>query len=256
MEVGLNLFSIKNLLSTEKDYFETLKKLKEMGYSFVQFSGAPLNPEMIKKGIEESGLPVVLTHVPLDRILNDTDKLIEEHFSFGCKNIGLGAINEEFVKEDSTWRKTVDKLNSTAEKIKNAGGKFFYHHHHYEFHKLDNGQTVFDYMVENAPNINFTVDTYWLQFAGQNPITFVDKINGRMECVHLKDYRIDRKQHDFCEFKPGYAPVGTGSLDFKGIIENYKKLGTKYFLVEQDDASTYDNPLEQVKISIDYLKNI
>ena len=105
MEIGLNLFSINNLLKTEDDYVNTLIKLKEMGYDAVQFSGVKYNVDMIKRGIKESGLPVVLTHVPIDRILDDTDALIEEHFSFGCKNIGLGAIPKDFISVDSEWRK-------------------------------------------------------------------------------------------------------------------------------------------------------
>lgn len=257
MEVGLNLYSIRDLIATEEGYIDTLKKLKEMGYSYVQFSGSGYDVDKIKRGIKESGLPVVLTHVPQTRILNETDKLIEEHLSFGCKNIGLGGFNQADKMTDDIWKKTIDATNIAAEKMAKAGCKFFCHHHHYEFVKMANGKTIFDYIIENAPYINFTLDTYWLQYAGQNPVTYADKVNGRLECVHLKDYRVNRNIVDNNpEFKPGFAPVGTGSLDMKAIIENYKKNGAKYFLVEQDDATTYPDPLEQVKISVDYLTKI
>ena len=88
MEVGLNLFSIRNLITNENDFLNNLKKVKEMGYSYVQYSGGPYDPEMIKRVTKEVEMPVCLTHVPLDRILNESDKLMQEHSIFSCKNIG------------------------------------------------------------------------------------------------------------------------------------------------------------------------
>ena len=256
MQAGLNLFSVCNLLQTEKEYCDTLIKLKEMGYSYVQFSGVKYDVELIKRGIKESGLPVVLTHVPIDLILNDTEKLVEDHLSFGCKNIGLGAIPNAFIAGDESWRKKVDELNKAAQKIKDLGCAFCYHHHQFEFFRMDNGQTVMDYMIESAPNLNFTLDSYWLQYAGVDPASFAKKVEGRIDCVHLKDYKVDRIDAASYDFKPNFAPVGQGNLDFKSIIKAWEKAGAKYMLVEQDNASKLENTLEQVKISIDYLKNI
>ena len=92
MQAGLNLYSIRNLISTEEDFLATAKRLREMGYSYLQFSGAPYDAEMIRRVSEASGLPVVLTHVPYDRIVGDTEALAREHLSFGCHRIGLGAL--------------------------------------------------------------------------------------------------------------------------------------------------------------------
>ena len=89
MKAGLNLFSIKKLLDNEENFLATALKLKEMGYSYMQFSGMPFDAEMIARVSSASELPVVLTHVPMDRIIGDTDKLMEEHAKFGCTNIGL-----------------------------------------------------------------------------------------------------------------------------------------------------------------------
>ena len=37
MKVGLNLFSVRNLIGTEEEYEKTTMKLKKMGYSYVQY---------------------------------------------------------------------------------------------------------------------------------------------------------------------------------------------------------------------------
>ena len=258
MEVGLNLYSVRSLIKTEEDFLKTTKKLKEMGYTFMQFSGAPFNAEMIKRVSEECNMPVVLTHVPFDRICNDTENLVKEHLLFGCKNIGIGSMPEKSWGEEEVTLDRIKKLNEAGAKIKALGSKLFYHNHHSEFIRLKNGQTVFEYMIENAPNINFTLDSYWVQVGGLDPATFAKKLKGRIECVHLKDYRITKKPRDDGEFlfEPKFAPVGDGNLDFKKIVKAFKKAGTKYFLVEQDDAIDYEDPLYQVERSVKYLKTI
>ena len=92
MKAGINLYSVHKLIKTEEGLLDTAQKLKEMGYISMQYSGAEFIPERLKRVSDATGLPFVLTHMPADRIVNDTDKLMEEHAVFGCTNIGLGSI--------------------------------------------------------------------------------------------------------------------------------------------------------------------
>ena len=255
MKFGLNLYSIRNLVGTPEGFRETCHKLKDMGYGSLQISGVPYDPELIKSVSEETGLPVVLTHVALDRILNDTDKLMEEHAYFGCKNIGLGSFPFAAMEDPEKMVEQVAQLNEAGKKMAKNGFKFFYHNHHYEFYK-NNGQTVYDYMIENAPYINFTLDTYWLQYAGVDILDYIKRMNGRIECIHLKDYQIIRKRvspEETGPVSPDYAPVGKGTLKWHEIIPAALASGTKNFIVEQDSAALYPDTLAEVKFSIDYL---
>ena len=253
MKAGLNLFSIKNLLDSEENFLKTAYKLKEMGYSYAQFSGMPFDADMIARVSAAAELPIVLTHVPIDRILNDTDALMEEHARFGCKNIGLGAMHSASVADKDEMHKTVEALDRAGEKMKKNGFSFFYHHHHFEFYKHD-GETVFDYILKNAENINFTLDSYWLQFGGVDICKTVDKLKGRIECVHMKDYMIDLKADgEKLKFEPKFAPVGDGTIDFASFVEHARNAGAKYFLVEQDNASILPDTLGQVERSIRYI---
>lgn len=255
MKAGLNLYSIGTLISTEEDFLATAEKLRDMGYSYLQYSGGEFVPERIKRVSEASGLPVRLTHVPLDRIIGDTDKLMEDHNVFGCTNIGLGSIRTDYVVDMDKLKANIEDLNRAAEKMKNNGFSFYLHHHHYEFYRHGN-QTVFDYILENAPYINFTLDTYWMQFGGADILSFLDKLDGRIGCVHLKDYKIDKPAdpNSNMSLVPRYAPVGEGLLNMKAIVDKTLKLGTQYYFVEQDDACTYPDPLDEVCRSIKYIK--
>ena len=255
MKAGLNLFSVRHALKTEEDFLKTALRLKEMGYDYLQFSGAPFDAPMIARVVEASGMPVYLTHVPMERILTDTDKLMEEHASFGCYNIGLGAMPSRVIADEALCKKTIADLNAAGERMAQKGFRFFYHHHNYEFFK-HGGQTVFDYMIENAPYINFTVDTYWLQYGGVDVAEMLAKLKGRIACVHLKDYGMACKAREDGGFnyEPVFAPVGDGTINFKKAVQAALESGAEYFFVEQDNAPEFDDPFAQVQASIDYIK--
>ena len=257
MKAGLNLYSLRTLISTEEEFLKTANKLCDMGYAYLQYSGAEFVPDRIKRVSEASGLPVRLTHVPLDRIIGDTDRLMEEHSIFGCTNIGLGSIRTDYVVDMDKLRANIEQLNSAAEKMKRNGFSFFLHHHHYEFYR-HGSETVFDYIHKNAPYINFTLDTYWMQYGGADILSFLDKLSGRIGCVHLKDYKIGEavNKDSGPSLVPRYAPVGEGLLNMHAIVDKMKTLGTKYYFVEQDDACTaYADPLDEVRRSIKYIES-
>lgn len=255
MEAGLNLFSLRTLIGDEEGFLKTAEALCAMGYTSIQYSGAPYDPDRIARVSKKTGLPVVLTHVPMDRIINDTDALMAEHEKFGCRIIGLGAMPPAAVADSDEFARTTEALNRAGRRMRENGFEFSYHHHHFEMYGT-HGKTALDLLAEQAPDINITIDTYWLQYGGADVIKTIDRFAGRVKCIHLKDYRINavRAENGSVSFTPGFAPVGAGVLDFKEIVKHAKAAGTKHFLVEQDDAVNYPDPLGQVRQSIRYIK--
>ena len=252
MEFGLNLYSLRGQIKTEEDFLNTLIRLKEMGYSYAQLSGRPIEGELVKRVSEKAGMPIVLTHSPVARIKDDTENLVKDHRDFNCVRVGLGGyVNNANIPEEEK-RQQIKDLQEFAEKLNKYGAKFYYHNHHFEFVKLSDGLTVYDHIILECPDVNLIMDTYWLQMGGVDIIEYVRKAKGRIDCVHLKDYEVTFDEN--AQFKAKFAPIGDGNINFKKIIPEMVKAGVKYFLVEQDDATTYDDPFEQVERSIKYLK--
>ena len=130
MTLGAQLFSLRDFLKTPEDMKETFRKVKEIGYENVQFSGAPTtDPDAIREASETAGLPIVLTHVALKRILNETDAVIEEHKKFGCPVIGLGTMTKEAFAIPEEARKLIANLREPVAKIEAAGLHFAYEYH-------------------------------------------------------------------------------------------------------------------------------
>mgnify|MGYP002514425369 CR=1 FL=1 len=99
-------------------------------------------------------------------------------------------------------------------------------------------------MLADAPYINFTLDTYWVQMGGGNPCDWLEKFSNRVPCIHLKDLMYGQKM----------AYLGQGNINFDKVFKSAEAAGTKYMLVEQDDCNG-ENPFDCLKRSYEYLKS-
>ena len=93
-----------------------------------------------------------------------------------------------------------------------------------------------------------------LQYGGAELTATLERLNGRIPCVHLKDYKLELDEKN--NFVPTMAPVGDGVIDFVSLIEKMKTLGVECYIVEQDNAADMPDSLSQVERSIRYLKKI
>ena len=244
MHIGAQFFTIKDFCKDLNGLSESLKKVADIGYKYVQISGTcSYDAEWLKEELNKNGLKCVLTHIAGDRLLNETDNVIKEHSVFDCDNIGLGwyAFNEE-----QPFDKFFETYLPVAEKLKNGGKYFMYHNHAQEFGKKD-GKLIIEHIAEKfSPDIlGFTLDTFWVQAGGGDPAQWIEKLSGRVPCIHLKDFAYDKKM----------AVIGEGNINFDRVFQKAEKAGTKYMLVEQDDCNG-ENPFDCLKRSYDYLKSV
>ena len=78
-------------------------------------------------------------------------------------------------------------------------------------------------------------------------------LKGKINCVHLKDYGMAGGPSPW-DIKPTFERVGYGNLDFKKIVPVCKESGATYFLIEQDNAVSFDDPLGQIRDSVEYIR--
>ncbi len=97
MKLGITLYNFHSIIDSFEDLDSVLAKLSEIGVEVVQVSGiGKLDNYEVAKYCKKHNMEVCLTHVPLERILEDTDALIQEHKALGCNTIGLGWSPEKY----------------------------------------------------------------------------------------------------------------------------------------------------------------
>ena len=235
MKTGAQLYTLRAYTQNEKDFARSMKRVAQIGYSTVQISavGRDIRPERIREICDGEGLEIVLTHSDVNRILYDTDRLIAEHDIMGCKYIGLGAMPDKYRTPE--WAANfAEDFKEPARKIAAAGKLLMYHNHNFEFRKVKaegaEGPTrLMEYLCEwFAPDeLGFTLDTYWVQAAGADVCQWIDLLQDRIPCVHLKDMAMSAEG-------PVMAPVMEGNLNFDAILKKLEGTSCEYLLVEQD----------------------
>lgn len=248
MKLGAQFYSLREECKTPEDLFNTMKKVKEIGYEVIQISGVcDIEAERLKSYIDELSLPVSCTHKPYDSIVNDTDNLIKYHKTIGCPVIGIGSMGDmRFTLEGV--RHFIESIKEPIKKINDAGLNFAYHNHAFEFDVLD-GYRAYDLLLE-VEGLHFIHDVYWSTYAGEDPLKYVELLGRekRMTNIHFKDMKSSPKG-DICA-------CGVGVIDFKPIADLCKKYGIEYGLVEQDNAPDFDDAFEQMRLSYEHLSPI
>lgn len=247
MEIGMQLYSMREYCKTESDLKQTLKKVSEIGYKTVQISGVyDIDFALLRSLCDEYGLRAVGTHTSPDEILKNTDHVISQHKALDCDNIGIGGMPISYRDRADGVKDFVKDFAPAWKKINDAGLNFTYHNHAFEFEKFD-GETAFDTLLKlSAPyNMKYVFDVYWAQAGGVNPVDFIYKLKGRMDICHYKDMALKGQEQR-------YAAIGDGNLDWDKIIKASKETGVKYAVVEQD-LSYGKDIFDEAKRSYDFL---
>lgn len=271
LPIALQFYSVRD--EAEKNFFTTLKKVREMGYDGVEFAGLyGHSPEEIKAECEKIGIVPMSAHVPFDELINDTEKTINDYKTIGCKYIAVPYLTEERRPGTDKFGETIEYIKKIGEKCAEAGIKLLYHNHDFEFVKID-GEYGLDILYkEVSPELLETeLDTCWVNVGGENPAEYIEKYSGRTPVVHLKDFvmkgkekpkklydliGIDDENEAASEDEFSFKPVGYGVQDFEAIMKASEKSGAEWVVVEQDQPDKGNTSLNAAKMSIDYIKNL
>lgn len=124
-------------------------------------------------------------------IERDLKRIIEANKRLGVTYVRDSLIPRICIHSEEDYYKAAEDLNHYGKLLKEQGLKLYYHNHHFEFEKF-NGKTGFELLVENTDPelVGFEIDVHWIQRAGHDPVKWIERLAGREDMVHLKDYRI------------------------------------------------------------------
>lgn len=244
--IGAQLYTLRNQLKTPEDIEKTLTRVAQIGYKYIQCSGFVFEPKRLRALCDRLGLQVKLTHTSPDRVLNDTQAVIEEHKILGCPYVGIGGLPGEF-RTDGGGKAFLQAFQPAMQALQRANLKLQYHNHAFEFERYPSGRIFDDLISESDPaQLGFTLDVYWAHYAGVDVIDLIRKMKGRIDVCHYKDMAIADNQ-------PRFAAIGSGNMNWDGIIGAFEEIGTEYAFIEQDDCYGLD-PLDELEASFRFLQ--
>ena len=225
---------ITNTVKAEMDenYKQTLEKLAEIGYKYIEGSVKGDSIEEYKKVLNANGLKSIGSGSSMSNLQEGLDEAFKT----------AEALDHEYVICYWPWLSSAqnltkaevmsaaDNINSIGKKVKEAGFRFAWHNHDKEFQEINDDNLPFDLLLKNTdPDLSTVeMDWYWVVKGGQDPADYFKKYPGRFEIAHVKDMNNNRDG--------GITCVGNGVMDFDAILKDAPTGGVRYYIVENERA--------------------
>lgn len=228
-QVAVQLYTLRDHLTTRADYQETLQRVAEIGYRSVQVAGPrPICEEEIAALCAEKGLVINSSHEDPVQVLENPGRVVEHLEAFGCRYATYPFPKDVDVREAGALDGLVRALDRSGEVLWRAGKTLAYHNHAIELELVD-GVPILEiiYGGTHPRHLQAEIDTYWVHAGGSSPAAWCARLRDRLPLLHLKDYRLEDGQAVFAE-------VGSGELDWPTIIATADACGCQWYMVEQD----------------------
>ena len=253
--IGLQLYTLRDQL--EKDVPGTIKQLAAIGYNDVEiYSLYGKTPGEFGQILKDNGITASSGHYLLPAVKSEWPKRIEDAQTLGLRYMVIAILDRQERKSLDNYKTLAELFNQAGEATRKAGIQFCYHNHNFEFQKLGDAMP-YDYLLKTLDPklVKFEMDCFWVTHAGQDPVAYLKKYPGRFPLLHIKDMKDKPAPTQELDAKMGlFAPVGSGSIDWKRIFAAAKMGGMEHYYVEQDYCEV--RPLEAVKISYLYLDGL
>lgn len=253
--LGLQLYTVRDYLQDPEFADLTFRRLRELGYAEAQTAGfAPFDPVLFSELLKKNGIRIVGTHYNYRKIIDEPEETIALHRMWGTNNIGLGMMPPDARASLDGLKKFIRDFNGAAELYAKEGFRLTYHNHNFEFERVDGYRTRMEILAEefDPKNISFVLDTCWVAAGGGDVRAWMERLAGRIDILHLKDYSVNLSDGSYRP-RVCLAEVGYGNLDWNGILETAEKIGVKHYVVEQDENFTR-TPFESLRMSAEFLK--
>jgi sugar phosphate isomerase/epimerase len=271
-KVALQLYSIRQDMSVDVE--ATLKKVKEIGYDYVEFAGYFDTPaDKMRELLDKYSLTAVSVHQGYDVFLTDEKASVEYLKTIGVKYCAIPWMGKDKHAGTALYDNTIKEITQVAKALKDADIQLLYHNHDFEFDTFED-KFLLDWLYESIPSelLKTEIDTCWVRYAGYDPTAYIRKYAGRSPVVHLKDFTTSNFNagpvYDLIDnsgkaSRPAsreeagfqFKPVGYGIQDMPAILAAAEDAGAEIVVVEQDQSLDRP-PMDAAKLSREYLRSL
>ncbi|MDO4547210.1 MAG: myo-inosose-2 dehydratase [Clostridia bacterium] len=271
-------------LGGENTFQQILSEMALAGFTGCEIGNKyPSDPVELKKALDLRGMRIAsrwFSSFILTRPIEQVEEEFVQQLDF-LEAVGANRINvseqsysiqgkmdtpvlsdEKYVMNDAEWDRFCAGLNWLGKIASERGFKMCFHHH---MGTVVQTAAETDRMLASTDpeSVFLCYDTGHFTFAGEDPLTVLEKYVSRVGHVHLKDMRrdvVDKVKPEGWSFlnavKNGAFTVpGDGCVDFDPIFNLLANAGYKgWLLVEAEQDPAKANPLEYAIKARKYIK--
>jgi len=246
--IALQLYTLRE--PAKRDLPGTLKKAREMGWEYVQWSGMPNLPaKAIREALDTAGLKAVSAHIAVEPFEKDFDANVRFWKTVGVTHLAPGGMMRDCTGTLEAWLRGAKRLDALGAKLRAVGIRLAYHNHYFEFEKFPGDpRCKLDILFESTRPANLAAefDTAWVYHGGADPAAYIHKYKNRCPLIHVKD-GINKEGGKF-QFKP----LGQGALHWDDIFAAGRESGVEWYVYEQDGGE--GSPFDYAQSCYEFLK--
>jgi sugar phosphate isomerase/epimerase len=215
---------------------DTLSMLAGLGYREVEGYGAlyadAAKVEELKANLAASGLKMPTGHFGIDMLEQEPARVMEIARALGIETIYCPYLMPDQRPADGRgWEAFGRRLQAAGAPYKAEGFGFGWHNHAFEFEKTADGAIPQVAIFEGGPDLEWEADIAWVIKGGADPLHWISVFGPKITSVHVKDIAPEGQNVD----EDGWADVGRGTVDWKGIMAALKGTPAKHFIMEHDN---------------------
>ena len=255
--LGVQLYSVRNAISTNVP--GTLARVRALGFREVELAGTyGLTAAQFRSELDRAGLSATSMHVGYERFRDSLPAVLDEARTLGVRYVGTAWIPHADgpLTEEAAHHAAAD-FNAWGRAAQARGLQFFYHVHGYEFQAGASGTLPMDILMRetDAGAVKFEMDVFWISRPGADPVAWLRKYPTRWRLLHLKDM----KKGTPTNVNTGAAnpdetevPLGTGQIDYRGVLRTAREIGVEKFYVEDETAA----PFATMPLTVRWLETV
>lgn len=253
MGISVQMYTLRDFMKTRDDVSKTLKRVSEIGYKYVQISTpAFMSVAELKAMLDEYGLKADSVMAPTSTVPEKLDDIVKYAEILETDVVRTDGIPYRLATSEAGYHEYSRILQNAGKLLNSRGLKFMYHNHAIEYINFDTCTGMDILLANTSPeHVMFQPDVHHIAAAGAEPSVALYAFKGRCEYVHMQGYAIIPGEGFDKSVPRRTVPVGTGNLNWQGIVKTCRDIGVKLFVVEQDYC--IGDPFDEVKLSFENL---
>lgn len=227
MQAGIQVSSLKPVLTTPQEVETAFAGLQAMGCGYVQLQWIdPAVPvEWIAECLRKTGIISVSVQDFYETVRQDQEYYIRLNRLTGGRWMCVSRIPER-LKTREGLDAYVRELRSFQKELDKHGQLLCLHPVAADFEAIE-GLDPVAYLLDAMPEMHVCADLYHLNKVGKDICEWLRQYRGRVCMVHFKDKLGTGTQEQL-------VPAGQGDIDWTGVADACREIGVDYAFAEQE----------------------